>query len=393
MPAAAAVVDNARVAIDPEAEGLLDGLEGTAREARETLLRELHEDGVEVAELREAIAEDRLVLLPAERALRGPGRRLTRREAAAELELSVDFLASLWQATGMAAVGADEPIYTDEDIAAAERAGDAIQAGVPEEGILELLRVLSGATSQLAASMRRIGFSAFAAEGGTEHEFGSRFAWAMRDLVPIFTPVLEYSLRLHLHQQVSHDYVDETTLRDGAAPDAGEVAVGFADMVDFTKLGERLEPSEIGSLSQRLGELAQEVSTGRVRVIKLIGDAAMLTAPSSAELLDSMLALLERAELEGDGFPQLRAGIAIGEALARGGDLYGRPVNLASRITAIARPGSALCSEAVATALEKSEDFELSFARKRELKGFAGGQKVFRVRRAGADENAASDDG
>ena len=62
-------------------------------------------------------------------------------------------------------------------------------------------------------------------------------------------------------------------------------------------------------------------------------------------MLDAALALVEAAEREGEDFPLLRAGVAAGGALPRGGDWYGRPVNLASRITAIARPGSVLTDE------------------------------------------------
>lgn len=368
------------MAVDFEAEGLLDGLDGEARDARERLLGELSDDGAGLDELREAVAEDRLILLPAERALRGPGRRISRREVHEETGASVDFLTRLWTAMGMPDQGPDEPIYTDADIDAVRRALDSIEAGVPEDGILEITRVVNGSMSALAASMRRIGFEAFAGDG-SEHEVGSRFAWAMRDLVPVFTPVLEYALTLHLHQQVSSDYVDGETLRSGAGGgEGGDVAVCFADMVGFTKLGEQLEASEVGALSQRLAELAQQAAGKRVRVIKMIGDAAMLTAPAPDELLESALELVDLAEREGEGFPQLRAGVASGEALARGGDLFGRPVNLASRITQIARPGSVLCSETVGDSVSGDERFELSFARKRDLKGFKQSQKLFRVR-------------
>ncbi|MQA76102.1 MAG: adenylate/guanylate cyclase domain-containing protein, partial [Solirubrobacterales bacterium] len=68
--------------IDFEAEGLLAGLEGEPREARRRLLTELAEDGVPLEELRRAVAEDRLVLLPVERVLSGGGGRYTAAEIA-----------------------------------------------------------------------------------------------------------------------------------------------------------------------------------------------------------------------------------------------------------------------------------------------------------------------
>ena len=85
-----------------------------------------------------------------------------------------------------------------------------------------------------------------------------------------------------------------------------------------------------------------EVAEPPVRLVKTIGDAAMLASPEPEPLLGATLALIEAADAEGEDFPQLRAGAALGQALLRAGDWFGRPVNLASRITSVARPGSLL---------------------------------------------------
>ena len=61
--------------IDFEGEGLLKGTRGRAREARSELLEQLAEDGVGLDELKRAVAEDRLALLPVERLLAGKGKR------------------------------------------------------------------------------------------------------------------------------------------------------------------------------------------------------------------------------------------------------------------------------------------------------------------------------
>ena len=68
--------------IDFEAEGLLEGLEGDVRKSRLRLLTELADDGVPLDELRTAVAEDRLALLPVERVLGGGEERLTAAEVA-----------------------------------------------------------------------------------------------------------------------------------------------------------------------------------------------------------------------------------------------------------------------------------------------------------------------
>ena len=133
----------------------------------------------------------------------------------------------------------------------------------------------------------------------------------------------------------------------GQLPGSREVAVCFADLVGFTRLGEEVPPDELGRLAARLEALASEVAEPPVQLVKTIGDAAMLASPEPEPLLDAALNLLDAADAEGEDFPQLRAGAALGLALPRAGDWFGRPVNLASRITSIARPGSVLAEREV----------------------------------------------
>jgi adenylate cyclase len=112
----------------------------------------------------------------------------------------------------------------------------------------------------------------------------------------------------------------------------------------------------------------------------------MLASYNNDAVIEAVLALMDAAEQEGEDFPQLHAGIARGPSLRRGGDWYGRPVNLASRVTDIARPGAILASEEVKDSAEG--DYEWSFARKRKIKGIKGEQPLFRVRRAGSKEDS-----
>jgi adenylate cyclase len=89
--------------------------------------------------------------------------------------------------------------------------------------------------------------------------------------------------------------------------------------------------------------------------------------------------LVEAADQEAEEFPRLRAGIARGPALTQAGDYYGRPVNLASRITAVAKPGSVLMDEAAKEAAPDA--FAYSFAGERRLKSFDARLKLYRARR------------
>ena len=365
------------VAIDFEREGLLKGTRGKAREAREELLEELAADGVPLEDLRRAVEEDRLVLLPVERVLEGDGPRYTAAEVAEEAGVDQTVLRRNRMALGLPDPG-DEAVFGEEDVNAAKRIAALREAGLPDEGILEVSRVIGLALAQVAAASRALVAESTLAGGGTEAEIARRLAEGARRLGPMMGPVLEYVLNLHLREQVRSDVIGRAEIASGRLPGAQEISACFADMVGFTKLGEELPPEELGAITGRLGELASDVAEPPVRLVKMIGDAAMLVSPDNDALVDAALDLVARSEAEAEGFPPLRAGLAAGPALARGGDWYGRPVNLASRITAIAYPGSVLVGEEVKEAAANGHRW--SFAGERRLKGIDGRVKLWRAR-------------
>ncbi len=204
-------------------------------------------------------------------------------------------------------------------------------------------------------------------------------------------PVLEYVLRVQQLALIRQAAIAASSLEAGKLPGATEMSICFADLVGFTKLGETLDPVELGRVAERLEQMAGDVATAPVRLIKTIGDEVMLASPDASALVHAALRLVSAADEAGEGFPPLRAGVAFGEALERGGDWYGRPVNLASRITAIARPGTVLVAGSVKAAAEA--DYRWSFAGKRRLKGVEDEVALFRVREAqDAAEGAPADE-
>jgi adenylate cyclase len=228
---------------------------------------------------------------------------------------------------------------------------------------------------------------AFLRPGDTERDLGLRYAEAVEQLGPMMDPLLTYVLRVHLLELVRSDVVDRATLSSGHFPDATEVTVCFADLVGFTRLGEEIAAEELERVAGRLTEMASEEAEGQVRFVKTIGDAVMLVSPQPQPLIDAALNLVERAGEEDERFPPLRAGVAIGQALRRGGDWYGRPVNLASRVTEIARAGSVLATADVRERLADEDDGELDWSRagRRRIKGIEKPVGLFRVRRGGHD--------
>jgi adenylate cyclase len=375
------VENGAVAAVDFDSEGLLDGVEGRAREARLALLRELSEAGTPLEELRSAVAEDRLALLPVEHALGGEYR-YTLEEVAEEAGMPASFLRRETQALGLPVPEPGERALSESDLEAARRSQLIREAGVPDEGILEIARVVgSGMARVAAANMALIG-ETFIRPGDTERELGSRYAEVARRLSPELGRTMQHVFERHLRELVRQAVVSSAELESGQLPGAQEIAAGFADLVGFTKLGDRAELAEIGEITGRLTELATTTAATRpsVRLVKTIGDAAMLVSPDPAQLLAAVLDLVEA--IEGDErLPQVRAGAAWGQALTRGGDWYGRPVNLASRITGAARPGSVLISAELARRADGG--FRFSNAGRGRFKGIRGEVSLKRARRAG----------
>jgi adenylate cyclase len=367
------------VSIDFEAEGLLKGTHGKAREERRRLLEELAEQGIPLEELRAAVEQNRLALVPVEHMLEGGGERLTAAEIGEHAGVDPEFLLRYWQALGLPRPDPEARIFTERDLEAARAVVAFRAAGLPDEGILEATRVVGMSMAQMAATIRALLAEAFVEGSETERDVALRLRDEAAALDPVMGAVLHHVFRLQVREQMRQDAIGLSELAEGRLTGGQEVSVAFVDMVGFTRLGERLEPEEFGELTGRLGELATDLAEAPVRLVKLIGDAVMMVSPQNPALLDASLRLVEAAEAEGERFPQLRGGVARGEALPRAGDWYGRPVNLASRITAIARPGSVLCDEHAQEAA--GDGYEWSFAGKRRLKGIKGGVKLFRCRR------------
>lgn len=376
--------------IDYAAEGLLDDLEGKAREARLALLEQLSGEGVTLDELRAAAAAGHLTLLPVERVIAGDGPRYSAREVAERSGLDLDLLRRFRAALGVPFGDDDERIGNEADLQAAIRTKAIIDAGLPPEGILQSARTIGMGMARAAEANRALVVRNLTGPGDNELDVANRLVMAAEALLPMVGDSLVYAFQVNLLEQVKRDVIGAADLEAGEIGGAVERSICFADLVEFTSLGEEIAPEELGEVAGRFEELATTISVAPVRLVKTIGDAVMLVSPDAGPLVEQALDLVAAAAAEGDQFPILRAGIATGPTLPQSGDYYGRSVNLASRITGIARPGSVLVD--TATRERVGEDgFEYSFAGERRLKGIDARIKLFRVRREGEARIAPDD--
>jgi adenylate cyclase len=375
------------VGIDFAAEGLLDGLEGDERAARLELLEQLAAEGVALEELRAATRDGRLLFVGAERMVSGIPR-YSSREVAERAGIDAEFVMALRRANGLPVPDVDAVVCSEADVDGAIMARRFLEAGVSEEQQLAVVRVVGRGLAQAAEVMRATVLELVLEPGVSEAELARRIAAQIEGFMPMVGPMLEQMARLHLRHMVRTEAISAAERADGTLPGARDVTVAFADLVGFTRLGEEVDAGELGRVAQRLVGLTVENLRGEVRLVKTIGDAAMLISPDAASLLEVALDLVDAADAEGRDFPQLRIGVASGAALNRAGDWYGRPVNIASRITTIARPGSVLATREVRDA--GGDGYRWSSAGARSLKGVDGPVRLYRVRRArGEDAEAA----
>jgi adenylate cyclase len=372
--------------MDFAAAGLLDGLEGEERAARERLLEQLADAGFTQAELQDAVAEDRLALLPVDRALEGQH---TAEEIEERTGVPAHLVLRVRRLLGLPEARPDDRVFRDEDIDAAESAKLFLEAGVGEDAIAEVTRVLGEGMARLAATTAGAFVGAFLKAGDTEQDIATRFPELAERLSEALAPVLSSAYKAHLRERVRRGMIGRVEREHGSVAGAQEMTICFADLVGFTRLGGETEASELGSVAGKLAELAAEVAERPVRLVKTIGDAAMFVSQEPGAMIAAALDLVDA--IEEQGLPSVRAGIACGKALERAGDFYGHPVNLASRVTGVARPSSVLCTKEVREAAP--DDFDWSAAGKHRLKGVEGSVPLFRARRFSTEERDGDDAG
>jgi adenylate cyclase len=370
--------------MDFEAAGLLDGLEGDRRRAREQLLERLAADGASLDELKSAVAEQRLALLPVQRLLGG---RYTADEIEEQTGVPAGLLVQQRRLLGLPKPGPEEKVFDDEDIETAKSLKLFLDSGFDVETIAQVARVLGEGTSRLAATTGAAFVETFLRAGDNEYDAAARFEELTGQLLPAARPILVAAFKQHLREAVRRGMLGRLELETGQFSDAVEIGVCFADLVGFTRLGGEVGVQELGSVAGGLAALAGDVAEEPVRLIKTIGDAAMFVSPEPGPLVAVALSLVEAVE-EAD-MPALRAGIAQGSALVRAGDYYGHTVNLASRVTGAARPGSVLATTEVHDAAE--DDFDWSFAGRHRLKGVSDRMPLYRARRVDTPAPARED--
>jgi adenylate cyclase len=369
--------------VDIEALGLLDGLDDKTRAERAELIPWLLDRGVTVEQIRGSFAP---MLLASRRMLGDDGTYVSARVASEKTGVELDVLQRIQQAMGLPRVDdPDAAVYMRADAEAAVFTRKLIELGMEPDQLVQIARMLTEGLSRTAEVMRYAVLTSVLDPSATEVEIAKNSEAFLREVVPLLGPMIDEVLRLQLRHLMETEAVNATERAQGQrVPGARLVTIAFADLVGFTRLGEVVAPENLEQLSHRLADLAHDVAVPPVRFIKTIGDEVMLVSPDPVALLHAVMDLVDATERDND-FPSLRAGIATGMAVSRAGDWFGSPVNLASRVTGAARPGSVLVSESTRDVIGDDKRFTWSFAGARHLKNITLDVRLFRARRAAAE--------
>ena len=343
--------------------------------------------GVPEPSVLDAARAGRLSLLVLERVVGGDPT-LTGEEVARRAGVPLDLAVRVWLAFGFPAADIAERRFTRQDVYALRVLG-ALQSVFTEDDLVEAASVVGRAMAEVSAAsvelFRRRVTLPYLEAGVNQLDAALRLAAMSEVLIPPLEPVLEVAFRRHLQAAVQAEAALGIEEVEEGVSDLQELTVGFADLVGFTSLSERLDPLEIGAMATRLLHTAEPVFAAHgARTVKSIGDALMFTTRAPADAARVALELVSAAASA--DLPPVRAGLAHGPVLRAYADYFGRTVNIASRLCDAAGPGEVLVhvpKDAVEPANWGEAGLELEPVRRLSLKGIKRPVDVFRVRVAG----------
>lgn len=162
-------------------------------------------------------------------------------------------------------------------------------------------------------------------------------------------------------------------------------AVMALDVVGYSRLMGKDEAGTLAALIELRKTIVKPIVSGhRGRIVKLLGDGALVEFGSAVDAVECGIAIqnafaARNAELSDEKAIRLRIGINLGDIIIEHGDIYGDGVNVAARLETIAEPGGICVSGTVFDQVEGKlvagfEDLGLQ-----EVKNIANPVRVYRV--------------
>ena len=304
-----------------------------------------------------------------ERAILGESPGLTSEDVAAQAGVDVEDARRLWRALGFPDAG-EEAAFTDADLVALGTLVGAVEKGAIDfDTAVQLTRALGQTMARLADwEVGTLSARVEQLESGDEAT-GSRIGSALRltEQVGIpFEQLLLYAWRRHLAAAVAR--VEALGAAD-VDLHTTQVTVGFADLVQFTALSNQMDQGRLGDLVEVFESRCQDVvATHHGRVIKTLGDSVLFVSEDAVRALDMAFGIVEVIGRD-NRLPDVRVGLATGSVVMRLGDVFGPPVNMAARLTSVARRNRVITDPATVALLPPTR-FEARPLPPRPLRGF-----------------------
>jgi adenylate cyclase len=301
-----------------------------------------------------------------ERVLFGQARHLSRLDVLRLAGVTPEHADALWRALGFTVAASDDEVrFVDADIEALRVLGSLIETGLVEpEAQYALARSMGRSFARLAEwEIAEIAGSAVTVAGeGDLPALEETLAFVL----PIVERLQDYTWRRHLANAAGRLLLQPDAIGGGV-----RMAVGFADIVGYTRRSRSMTAEELAELVETFdATVGTVISDHGGRVIKTIGDEVMFAADDRQTAARIALALAEGSSVD-ELFPEVRVGVAYGDVLRRLGDVFGEVVNIASRLTSLARPGRVLMNDEMAEGLRLDEEFRVRRARTSTVKGYS----------------------
>jgi adenylate cyclase len=324
---------------------------------------------------REAIRRLEIELLGGERTLR-------RRDVAAGAGVSLLSARKLWRAMGFPNIGDDDVAFTAHDQDALTNIIELVRREqLTEDAAISITRSIGQMTDRMVVWQIEALVEEMVVQRGISDAAARKILVAeLPDLLEPLENTLVYAWRRQMNNAVQRLALRaESGLqasaagRDGNEDDAPlplARAVGFADLVSYTSLSRQMNERTLAQLVQRFeNKCAEIISVGGGRLVKTIGDEVLYIAESPEAGAEISLALA-KTFTEDHLLPSARVSMVWGRVLSRLGDIYGPTVNLASRLTALAQPGTVLVDATTAATLRDNDRFVLMPQKARTVRGF-----------------------
>ena len=367
------------------ASGAIGGDDGYTTDdgARARLVHELLHYGHSLEAIAKALQRRDTVL---DYFLEGMGERLNRPlypmpEAAEIAGMDVELTRTIVEATG---IGGGGDLLDDEDVEFLRAAKVAIDAGYPEEGLIQILRVYADAMSR-AADVTQRNSHFYLHQRAQKEDVVERMHETFGKTEPLVEPALMYFLRKGLITAAWEDllmHVEEASGLEETSDVPGQIrrAVMFVDLASFTPLAEAMGDLRAAEVLDRFGVIVRKaVQRCHGRIVKQIGDGFMIVFPECFSAVSCGLELEERASTE-PSFPAVRIGLHFGQLLYREGDYVGSNVNIAARLAGDAQRHQFLVTDEVRRRAKEYEPVEFVRLGKRKLKGLSAQVEVFEAR-------------